>query len=113
MNEAKMESMLVQLIKMVGSLQSDMQELKKEQQEMKKDQLEMKIEQQGMKYTQQSMQGELKEVQNKLKELETKSDQRHQEILEHFKVLERDQDFIWEKTARNERDIGNIKRQLT
>ncbi|MBY6052558.1 hypothetical protein [Cytobacillus firmus] len=112
--------MLAQLIKMVGSLQSDMQEMKKEQQEMKKEQqemkkeqLELKIEQQGMKYTQQSMQGELKEVQNKLMELETKSDQRHQEILEHFKILERDQDFIWEKTARNERDIGNIKRQLT
>lgn len=70
MNEAKMEGMLTQLIKMVGSLQSDMQEVKKEQQEMK----------------------------NNLQELETKSDQRHQEVLEHFKILERDQDFIWEKT---------------
>lgn len=99
MNEAKMESMLAQLIKMVGSLQSDMQEVKKEQQEMKREQQEMKKEQQEMK--------------KKLQELETKSDQRHQEVLEHFKILERDQDFIWEKTARNERDIGNIKRQLT
>ncbi|KML37546.1 hypothetical protein JGK52_17130 [Cytobacillus oceanisediminis] len=99
MNEAKMENMLAQLIKMVGSLQSDMQEMKKEQQEMKQEQQGMKQEQQGMK--------------QELQKLETKSDQRHQEILEHFKVLERDQDFIWEKTARNERDIGNIKRQLT
>ncbi|OMF61556.1 hypothetical protein BK139_06880 [Paenibacillus sp. FSL R5-0490] len=99
MNEAKMESMLDQLIKMVGSLQSDMQEVKKEQQEMKREQQEMKQEQQ--------------EMNKKLQELETKSDQRHQEVLEHFKILERDQDFIWEKTARNERDIGNIKRQLT
>ncbi|EWG09954.1 hypothetical protein [Cytobacillus firmus] len=99
MNEAKMESMLAQLIKMAGSLQSDMQEVKKEQHEMKREQQEMKTEQQEMK--------------KKLQELETKSDQRHQEVLEHFKILERDQDFIWEKTARNERDIGNIKRQLT
>ncbi|WP_163142405.1 hypothetical protein [Bacillus sp. 22-7] len=99
MNEAKMENMLAQLIKMVGSLQSDMQEMKKEQQEMKQEQQGMKQEQQGMK--------------QELQKLETKSDQRHQEILEHFKVLERDQDFIWEKPARNERDIGNIKRQLT
>lgn len=92
MNEVKMESMLAQLIKMVGSLQSDMQEMKKEQQEVKREQQEIKKEQQ---------------------KLETKSDHRHQEILEHFKNLERDQDFIWEKTARNERDIGNIKRQLS
>ncbi|MEH6988691.1 hypothetical protein [Cytobacillus firmus] len=106
MNEAKMESMLAQLIKMVGSLQSDMQGMKKEQQEMKIEQQEMKKEQLEMKKEQQAMKEELQK-------LETKSDQRHQEILEHFKILERDQDFIWEKTARNERDIGNIKRQLT
>ena len=35
MNEDKMENMLSQLIRMVGNIQSDLQEIKQEQQEMK------------------------------------------------------------------------------
>ena len=36
MNEDKMENMLSQLIRMVGNIQSDLQEIKQEQQEMKR-----------------------------------------------------------------------------
>lgn len=104
MVESNIENMLSQLIKMVGSLQSDVQEMKREQQEMKREQQEMKKEQQEMKQTQYSMQ-------TRLDELEMKAETRHNEVVERFKSLERDQDFIWEKTVRNEREIGNIKRQ--
>ena len=37
MNEDKMENMLSQLIRMVGNIQSDLQEIKQEQQEMKRE----------------------------------------------------------------------------
>ena len=84
MNDDKIENMLSQLIKMVGNIQSEQQEMKQVQQDM----------------------------QTKLQDLEAKGEERHKEILDRFKALEIDQDFIWEKTARNEREIGNIKRQL-
>ena len=106
MNEDKMENMLSQLIRMVGNIQSDLQEIKQEQQEMKREQQEMKREQQEMKKVQQ-------EMQSKLQELELKGEERHQEVLDRFKALEIDQNFIWEKTARNEREIANIKGQLS
>ena len=46
------------------------------------------------------------EMQSKLQDLELKGEERHQEVLDRFKALENDQNFIWEKTARNEREIG-------
>lgn len=98
MNENRIENMLSQLISMVGSIQT-------EQQAMKSDIAEMKSEIKEVKQQQES-------IQNRLEKLETISEERHKEILERFESLERDQDFIWEKTARNEREIGNIKRQM-
>ncbi|MCZ6901684.1 MAG: hypothetical protein O7C62_02925 [Rickettsia endosymbiont of Ixodes persulcatus] len=106
MNVDKIENMLSQIIRMVGNIQSEQQEMKQDIQGMKQEQREMRQELQEMKQVQQDMQG-------KLQELEAKGEERHQEVLVRFKALENDQDFIWEKTARNERDIGNIKRQLT
>ena len=100
MNEDKMENMLSQLIRMVGNIQSDLQEIKQEQQEMKRD------EQQEMKRVQQDMQ-------SKLQELEAKGEERHQEVLDRFKAIEIDQNFVWEKTVRNEREIATIKGQLS
>ena len=81
MNNEKTEEMLSQLIKMVGTVHSD-------QQEMKQDIVELK---------------------DKVVEIETKSDIRHKEIIGRFKSLERDQDFIWEKAVRNEREIASLK----
>ena len=92
MNEDKMENMLSQLIRMVGTIQSDLQEIKQEQQEMKRVQQDM---------------------QSKLKNLEIKEEERHQEVLNRFKALEIDQNFVWEKTVQNEREIANIKGQLS
>lgn len=96
MNEEKIENMLSQLIKMVGTMCSDQQEMK---QDMKQDIQEIKHDQKGL----------LLKIE---KLLETKGEDRHQEIVARFKALENDHDFIWEKTARNERDLANIKRQI-
>lgn len=105
MNENRIESMLSQLISMVGSIQTEQQAMKSKFKEMKSDIAEMKSEIKEVKQQQES-------IQNRLEKLETISEERHKEILERFESLERDQDFIWEKTARNEREIGNIKRQM-
>lgn len=77
METEKIENMLSQLIKMVGTMHSE--------------QNEMNI----------NMQAE-----------ENKNETRHKEIIDHLKGLENDQDFIWEKSVRNERELANIKRQL-
>ena len=106
MDVDKIENMLSQLIRMVGNIQSEQQEVKQELQGIKQELQGVKEELVGVKQDQQDMQG-------KLQDLEIKGQERHQEVLDRFKTLENDQDFIWEKTARNEREIGNIKRQLT
>lgn len=117
MNEEKIENMLSQLIKMVGTMHSDQLEMKKDIQDLKQDMQEMKQDQLEMKRDMQEMKQDLHEVKQdqqvlhvKAEKLETKSEERHQEVVARFKALEKDQDFIWEKTARNERDIANIKR---
>lgn len=77
-------------------MKQDMLEMKQDMQEMKQDLREVKHDQQGLHV--------------KVEKLETKSEEQHQEIVARFKALEKDQDFIWEKTARNERDLAHIKR---
>ncbi|MEK5389665.1 hypothetical protein NSQ59_04665 [Margalitia sp. FSL K6-0131] len=113
MNGEKIENMLSQLIRMVGSIQSTQQEMKAEIQIMKTDQHEMNADFQSIKIDQQEMKADLKSMKSQIENLDIKQEERHKEILDRFKSLENDQDFIWEKTARNEREIGNIKRQLS
>ena len=105
MNEDKIENMLSQLIRMVGNIQS-------EQQEMKQVQQDMQGRLQGMESKLQEMDSKLTDIEGNLQGIEVKGEERHQEVLGRFKALEIDQDFIWEKTVRNEREIGTIKRQL-
>lgn len=89
METEKIENMLSQLIKMVGTMHSE--------------QNEMKI----------TMHSELKEMKSNMQAAEDKNGTRHKEIMDHLKALENDQDFIWEKSVRNERELANIKRQLS
>lgn len=112
-NEEKIESMLSQLIKMVGNIHTEQVEMKQELKEMKQEQRGMKQEQKEMKQEQQEMKRDQKNMQEQLKELERKSEERHKEVLERFTAIEKDQDFIWAKTARNEREIAQIKGRLS
>jgi chromosome segregation ATPase len=105
MNEEKIENMLTQLIKMVENMRSDQQEMKQDMQAMQRDQQEMRQDIQEIKQDQNGLH-------LKIEKLETKNEERHQEIVARFKALENDHDCIWEKTARNERDLANIKRQI-
>jgi rubrerythrin len=86
----KIEDMLSQLIHMVGTM-------KAEQEEMKADLGTVKREQ-----------GELKDTVNILKR---DNEHAHKEMLETLKSLESDQDFIWQKAVKNERDIARYVKQ--
>lgn len=113
MNEEKIESMLSQLIKMVGNSHAEQQEMKRTQQGLMQTQQEMKQDLQEVKQDLQEMKQDQKSMQEKLQELDSKGEERHKEILDRFTAIETDQDFIWEKTARNEREIAHIKAQLS
>lgn len=119
MNGEKVESMLSQLIKMVGTMHSDQLEMKQDIRGMKQDIHELKQDQHEMKQDIQEMKQDLRELKHdqqklhvKVEKLETKSEEQHLEIVARFKAIEKDQNFIWEKTARNERDLANIKRNM-
>lgn len=85
------ETMVSQLITMVGTLQ---------------------VEQNGMKGDMQNMQGDLQDLKNGLDRLEEKGEKRHKEILARLKDIEMDQDIIWDKVSQHEREIEHIKRKL-
>ncbi|MBM4761347.1 hypothetical protein [Bacillus sp. B15-48] len=87
MNGEKMEEMLSQLIKMVGTIQADQQEMKQDMEEMKRDMQEMKQDQQEMK------QDQLK-TQNKLQDIEIKQKEHHKELVDRLKAIENDQQIL-------------------
>ena len=127
MNSERIESLLTQLIQKVGVIQTDMLDMKQEIGGMKQDIFEMKQEIGGMKQEicglkqemqeqKQETQGikqEIQGIKQTLIEIETKGDARHKEMMERLKKIEIDQDFIWEKTVKNEREISIIKGQLS
>lgn len=61
-----------------------------------------------MKQTQQSFEQLLHELKYTQEKMVADNEREHGEILKRLKGLERDQDFIWEKSVRNERDIIRI-----
>jgi hypothetical protein len=91
MKERKTEEMLSQLIGMVGNMREDLLGVKEEICVIKED-----------------LQG-VKEEQVKINQL---SEIRHKEIMNKFDLLVIDQDYIWEKSARNEREIAKLKKLL-
>jgi hypothetical protein len=44
--------------------------------------------------------------------MEAKNEERHEDLTKQLKQLEMDQDFIWEKAVRAEREIEKIKKRL-
>jgi archaellum component FlaC len=83
----RMEDMLTNLIKIVGTLSNDFQVMKEEMQEMKQDLQDVK-----------------KDVEEVKKEQAVTN-----RILTDMRA---DQDHIWEKAAKNERELAKLKRHL-
>lgn len=91
----RMEGMLTQLISTVGNIMNEQTAMREEQTAMRKDQKAMREEQIAMRKDQKAMREE--------------NDKHHQEVMNNFRSLEADQDHIWEKTARNEREFAKFK----
>ncbi|MEW8988098.1 MAG: hypothetical protein AB2401_14070 [Bacillus sp. (in: firmicutes)] len=94
----RLEGMMSQLITMVGNLHNSMSEMQKDMKEMQTVQKEH-----GQKF---------ESIELRMDKMETKNELRHQEVLHQLKRLEKDQDFIWEKAVRNERELEVMKRTL-
>lgn len=58
------------------------------------------------------LQDSIEELRLEQKELRCESEKRHHELLEKLNTLQSDQDYIWEKSVRNEREIARIKTHL-
>lgn len=81
MSNGNSEEMLSQLIRMVGNLQVEFKEMKENLQEMKERQIQFEV----------------------------KSEDRHEELLRTIHSIKADNDYIWQKTVRNEREIEKLK----
>lgn len=101
----RIEGMMSQLITMVGNLHNSMHVMQKDINLIQKDMKEVQTVQKehGLKF---------EAIELRMDKMETKNDLRHREVLNQMKRLERDQDFIWEKAVRNERELEIIKRTL-
>jgi hypothetical protein len=95
---ARMEEMIGQLVGMVAKTSSLQLEMQRDMREMQSDMKEM--------------QSDLKVMRADFETEKQKNADRHDEIVGRLKSMEIDQDYIWEKTARNEREIEVLKRRL-
>jgi hypothetical protein len=92
----RLEGMMSQLITMVGNMHKTMDEMRNDIKEVQTVQKEH-----GQKF---------ESIELRMDKMETKNELRHQEVLNQIKRLEKDQDFIWEKAVRNERELEIMKR---
>lgn len=116
MSNGNMEEMLSQLIRMVGTLNNEFQEMKSEQQSIKAELQEVKSEQQSIKaeiqeikLEQQSIKAELKEIKERQIQFEVQTKDLFDEVLRAIHSIKADQDYIFIKTVRNEREIEKLK----
>ncbi|SOC34850.1 hypothetical protein [Ureibacillus acetophenoni] len=56
-----------------------------------------------------SLQVEFKEMKERQIQSEVKSEERHEELLRTIHSIKADQDYIWQKAVRNEREIEKLK----
>jgi archaellum component FlaC len=97
----RMENMLSNLIKIVGTLNSDFQGMKVEMQGMK-------VEMQGMKEEIQDVKEELQDVKKDIEKVKNEQAVTNSILTD----MRADQDHIWEKAAKNERELAKLKRHL-
>lgn len=109
MSNGKSEEMLTQLIGMVGTLHADIKEIKEEVHELKEKVNELKGEVTELKGEVQDLKVEFHEYKDRQIQFEQKSEERHEELLRTIHSIKADQDYIWQKAVRNEREIEKLK----
>ena len=112
----KMENMLSQLITMVGNLNEkqqatdsklDTMDSKLQATDSKLHTMDSKLQATDSKLD--TMDSKLQATDSKLDTMEKNNEERHTQVLERLRALEVDQNFIWEKAVRNEREISILK----
>lgn len=103
MSNGKTEEMLTQLIQIVGAIQSEIQGMKAEIKGMK-------AEIQGIKAEIKEIKTEIREIKERQDEYEMKNEERYDELMRAINTIKADQDYIWQKAVRNEREIDKLKK---
>jgi chromosome segregation ATPase len=101
----RMEGILSQLVTMVGNLHTVQEEMLKT---LKSFDSKISFLEEKASFAETRFDA----LESRLDNIEAKNDLRHGEIIERFKRLELDQDFIWEKAVRNERELELLKRRM-
>lgn len=96
MDKDRIEDMLSQLIRMVGSVQSEQTEMKEDISVLKQEMRELN--------------SRVDRLEMKVDENEINSEKRHVETLKKLRELKIDNEFTWEKTVNNEREIERLKK---
>jgi archaellum component FlaC len=94
----RMEDMLTMLISMVGNLNKQQQIMHEELQGVKNDLHVVK--------------GELQVVKEDQSSIRSENEMHFSEILKKLTEFQSDQDYLWGKISRNERDIAKLKTHL-
>jgi predicted nucleic acid-binding Zn-ribbon protein len=97
----KMEEMLTSLITIVGNMNEKLQDTQNDVHEMKNDMVVMKNDMDDMKKNMDDMKKNMQDINGKITNINTKLADMHA-----------DQDHIWEKAARNERELAKLKIHL-
>jgi chromosome segregation ATPase len=104
----RMEEMLSNLIQMVGHTNEQLQEVKVEQQEMNRDLSGIRGEITEMKKDISIINGEITEMKKDITVINAEITQMKNKLND----MHADQDHIWEKAARNERELAKLKSHL-
>ncbi|MDT0162918.1 hypothetical protein [Bacillus sp. AG4(2022)] len=109
----RIEGMLTQLLTKVANMQTVQQEhsRKFDSIDRKFDGIEKKFDSIDKKFD--SIDRRFEIIEARMDATDAKIDGHHKEVMDRFNRLELDQDFIWEKAARNERELELIKRRLS
>ncbi|MEO2078180.1 MAG: hypothetical protein ABGX20_22860 [Bacillus sp. (in: firmicutes)] len=104
----RMENMLTNLIKVVGTLSNEFQGMKEEMREMKVEIKEMKVDIHEMKVEMQKMKQEIQTVKNDMEGVKKEQVATNRILID----IRADQDHIWEKAVKNERELAKLKSHL-
>jgi chromosome segregation ATPase len=107
----RMEEMLSTLITLVGTIRSDQEIMREDFKELKTEINGIKGELTDIKTELSGIKTEINDMKSEIKDIHNEGEKKHKEILDKLSLIEADQDHIWDKAVRNEREIVKLKKQ--
>lgn len=108
----RMENTLSQIITMLGNVMEEQTAMKTDQATMKEELTTLKDMQAAMKADQATMKSDQATMWKEITAMKKESKEQHTEVMDKLKSIEADQEHIWEKAARNEREFARFKNQF-